>query len=78
MRGERDWRRKTNGVLVRVIDYCLDGVADAEPIYRLVTTILDHKMAPAEQLATQGLQQQPVLLAKVAPQVLPARPELAA
>jgi hypothetical protein len=48
---ERDWRRKTNGVLVRVIDYCLDGVADAEPIYRLVTTILDHKMAPAEQLA---------------------------
>jgi Transposase DDE domain len=34
-----------------VIDYCLDGVADAEPIYRLVTTILDHKKAPAAQLA---------------------------
>jgi len=48
---EQDWRRKTNGVKVRVIDYCLDGVADAEPIYRLVTTILDHKKAPAEQLA---------------------------
>ena len=48
---ERDWRRKTNGVKVRVIDYCLDGVADAEPIYRLVTTILDHKKAPAAQLA---------------------------
>jgi hypothetical protein len=48
---ERDWRHKTNGVPVRVIDYCLDGVADTEPIYRLVTTILDHKMAPAEQLA---------------------------
>ena len=29
---EQDWRRKTNGVQVRVIDYCLDGVADAEPI----------------------------------------------
>jgi hypothetical protein len=48
---EKDWRRKTNGVQVRVIDYCLDGVADAEPIYRLVTTILDHETAPAAQLA---------------------------
>ena len=36
---------------VRVIDYSLDGIADAEPIYRLVTTILDHKKAPAAQLA---------------------------
>jgi hypothetical protein len=48
---ERDWRRKTNGVAVRVIDYCLDGVADAEPVYRLVTTILDHAQAPAQELA---------------------------
>ncbi len=48
---EQDWRRKTNGVKVRVIDYCLDGVPDAEPIYRLVTTILDHQKAPATQLA---------------------------
>jgi hypothetical protein len=48
---ERDWRHKTNGVKVRVIDYCLDGVADAEPIYRLLTTILDHQNAPANQLA---------------------------
>ena len=47
----KDWRRKTNGVQVRVIDYRLDGVADAEPIYRLVTTILDHTKAPAAQLA---------------------------
>src|SRR5215470_1140768 len=30
---ERDWRHKSNGVVVRVIDYELDGVADAEPIY---------------------------------------------
>ena len=36
-----------NGVVVRVIDYQLDGVADAEPLYRLVTTILDHDNAPA-------------------------------
>jgi IS4 transposase len=48
---ERDWRRKTNGVKVRVIDYRLDGVPDAEPIYRLVTTILDHNKAPAVELA---------------------------
>ena len=48
---KKDRRRKTNGVKVRVIDYCLDGVADAEPIYRLVTTILDHEKAPAQELA---------------------------
>jgi len=48
---ERDRQRKTNGIKVRVIDYCLDGVADAEPIYRLLTTILDHEQAPAQELA---------------------------
>src|SRR6266581_3914809 len=47
----KDWRRKTNGVQVRVIDYRMHGVADAEPIYRLVTTILDHTKSPAAQLA---------------------------
>jgi hypothetical protein len=48
---ERDWRRKSNGVAVRVIDYRLEGIADAEPIYRLVTTILDFQTAPAHELA---------------------------
>jgi hypothetical protein len=48
---ERDWRHKTNGVVVRVIDYRLEGVADAEPVYRLVTTILDYEKAPAQELA---------------------------
>jgi len=48
---EQDRRRKTNGIKVRVIDYCLDGVSDAEPIYRLLTTILDHEKAPAQELA---------------------------
>lgn len=48
---ERDRRRKTNGVTVRVIEYRLEGVADAEPIYRLLTTILDHEKAPAHELA---------------------------
>jgi hypothetical protein len=48
---ERDWRHKTNGVSVRVIDYRLEGVADAEPIYRLATTLLDPAAAPAPELA---------------------------
>lgn len=48
---ERDWRKKTNGLRVRVIDYRLEGVPDAESLYRLVTTILDHTAAPAEELA---------------------------
>ena len=48
---ERDRRHHTNGVVVRVIDYRLEGVADAEPLYRLVTTILDPSAAPAEELA---------------------------
>jgi hypothetical protein len=48
---ERDWRHKTNGVIVRVVDYRLEGVADAEPIYRLVTSILEPDKAPARELA---------------------------
>jgi len=36
---------------VRVIEYRLEGVADAEPVYRLVTTILDPAAAPANELA---------------------------
>jgi hypothetical protein len=48
---ERDWRHKTNGIVVRVIDYQLEGVEGAEPIYRLVTSILDHAKAPAQELA---------------------------
>lgn len=48
---ERDWRHQTNGVVVRVIDYQLEGIAHAEPLYRLVTTILDPAAGPAEELA---------------------------
>lgn len=47
----KDRRHKTNGVKVRVIEYRLEGVADADPIYRLVTTILDPELASAEELA---------------------------
>jgi Insertion element 4 transposase N-terminal/Transposase DDE domain len=48
---ERDRRKKTHGIGVRVIEYRLEGIVDAEPSYRLVTTILDHIAAPAEELA---------------------------
>jgi hypothetical protein len=48
---ERDWRHKTNGIVLRVIDYCLEGIEGSEPIYRLATTILDAGKAPAAELA---------------------------
>ena len=48
---EKDRRHRINGIVVRVIDYCLEGVEEAEPAYRLVTTILDHEQAPAKELA---------------------------
>src|SRR5262249_8918566 len=47
----KDRRKKSNGIVVRVIDYRLKNVADAEPIYRLITTILDPQQAPAKELA---------------------------
>jgi hypothetical protein len=46
-----DQKRGTNGVVLRVIEYCLEGVEGSEPIYRLVTTVLDHAKAPATGLA---------------------------
>ena len=48
---EKDRRYRANGVRVRVVEYRLEGVADAEPLYRLVTTILDPAAAPATELA---------------------------
>lgn len=49
--GTSEWRRKENGIVVRVIDYVLQDVPKAEPLYRLVTSILDHEQAPAQELA---------------------------
>ena len=46
---DRRWRR--GGLTVRVVEYTLTGVADAEPLYRLVTTVLDADAAPARELA---------------------------
>ena len=48
---DKDRRKQINGIKIRVIDYRLDGVDGAEPLYRLVTTILDHAQASAQELA---------------------------
>lgn len=44
-------RHDVEGVAVRVIEYTLENVTGAEPIYRLITTILNPKPAPAKELA---------------------------
>jgi hypothetical protein len=46
-----DRRNGRKAVVVRVIEYRLQGVPGAEPIYRLITTILDPQLAPAKELA---------------------------
>src|SRR6202051_3609777 len=46
-----DRRNRRKGIVVRVIDYRLKDVQGAEPIYRLITTILDPTLAPAQELA---------------------------
>ena len=39
------------GITVRVIDYALPGASESQPRYRLLTTLLDVKAAPALELA---------------------------
>jgi IS4 transposase len=46
-----DRRNLRKGIVVRVIDYRLMDIQGAEPIYRLITTILDPAQAPAKELA---------------------------
>ena len=48
---DKDRRHHTGGVRVRVIECRLEGVAGAEPLYRLVSSILDPAQAPAADLA---------------------------
>ena len=48
---EKDKRHQTNAIQVRVIEYRLEGVADAEPIYRLATSVMDTQQGPAQELA---------------------------
>jgi hypothetical protein len=46
-----DRRNQRNGIVVRVIDYRLNDVPGSEELYRLITTILDPRQAPAQELA---------------------------
>jgi hypothetical protein len=48
---DKDRRHDTNSITVRVVEYTLKGVPKAEPLYRLITTILDPRRAPAKDLA---------------------------
>jgi hypothetical protein len=48
---DKDRRHGQGGIRVRVIEYRLEGVSDTEPLYRLMTTILDPEAAPATELA---------------------------
>jgi hypothetical protein len=50
-RSTADRRNRRNPRVVRVIEYRLKDVPGAEPIYRLITTILDPRSAPAKELA---------------------------
>ena len=50
-RTDSDRRHQRNALSVRVIEYRLQGVSDAEPIYRLLTSLLDPAQAPATELA---------------------------
>jgi hypothetical protein len=47
----KDKRKKQGGLVVRVIEYKLEGVEGAEPLYRLITTLLDAEKYPAQELA---------------------------
>ena len=44
-------RAAEQGILVRVIEYAMPGADDAQPRYRLLTTLLDPNAAPAMELA---------------------------
>jgi hypothetical protein len=44
-------RKQREAIVVRVIEYRLKDVPGAETIYRLITTILDPKLAPVKELA---------------------------
>jgi hypothetical protein len=48
---DKDRRHRTGGIRVRVVEYRLAGIAAAEPLYRLLTTLLDPAQAPATELA---------------------------
>jgi Insertion element 4 transposase N-terminal/Transposase DDE domain len=48
---QKDRHDDREKIIVRVIEYRLEGLAKAEPFYRLVTTILEPRQAPAREVA---------------------------
>ena len=51
-RSKKQRKASNEGIMVRVIDYALPSAAEAQPRYRLITTLLDEKKAPALELAS--------------------------
>lgn len=47
----KDRRKQRHAIVVRVVEYRLKDAPGAEPIYWLITTILDPAAAPAKELA---------------------------
>jgi Insertion element 4 transposase N-terminal/Transposase DDE domain len=47
----RNFKRRGQGLLVRVVDYTIDDGRDNDKVYRLITTILDPTVATATDLA---------------------------
>jgi len=60
--GPKQRRKKQKGILVRVIEYTINdtGRMDTEPMYRLMTTILNPDDAPAHELACLYEQRQEI------------------
>jgi GNAT superfamily N-acetyltransferase len=48
---DRQGRGLGEGIAVRVVEYTVEGRKGKPELYRLITTILDHEAAPAEELA---------------------------
>ena len=44
-------KNKQGGIKVRVVEYTLEGIQEAEPMYRLATTVLDVVKASGQELA---------------------------
>lgn len=51
-RSKKQRRASADGITVRVIDYALPSAIDTQARYRLLTTLLDEKTAPALELAS--------------------------
>src|SRR4029453_1969416 len=48
---DKDRKRDPQGIVVRLVEAQVEGIEGAEPLYRLVTTVLDEQAAPAPELA---------------------------